>query len=53
MGNFLINQGLVAGGLLTKFSVIYFIFYIPLVFIQIKTIQVLARLNGKLLKEKG
>jgi hypothetical protein len=50
MGNFLINRGLVAAGLVTKYSPAYWILYIFLVLIQVKTIQVLGRLNKKLLK---
>lgn len=50
MGNFLMNKGLVAAGLFPKFSIIYFILYIPLVIIQAKTILALNHLNKKLLK---
>lgn len=50
MGNFLINRGLVSADLLTKYSLVYWILYIFLLLIQVKTIQVLGRLNKKLLK---
>lgn len=50
MGNFFINKGLVAAGLLSKFSLMYVLLYLPLIFVQIKTIQVLGRLNRGLLK---
>lgn len=51
MGNFFINMGLVKAGVLDHFSITYFIFYAPLVLLQIKTIQVLFKLNGKLLRD--
>ena len=50
MGNFLINRGLVSVGLVEKFSLIYWLLYLILLPVQLKTIQVLARLNNKLLK---
>lgn len=50
MGNFMINRGLVAAGLLSKFSVMYWVLYLLLIGIQLKTIQVLSRLNNKLLQ---
>jgi hypothetical protein len=52
--NFFINPGLVGVGLVTKFSIAYFALYVPLVFLQLKTIQVYWRLNAKLLRaEQG
>ena len=53
MGNFLINRGLVFAGLIEKFSVVYFLLYIPLVFLQYKTILVMFHLNRKLMREEG
>jgi len=50
LGNFLINKGLVAADFLEKFSLGYFLLYIPLIAIQVQTIRVLGRLNRKLLK---
>lgn len=50
MGNFFINKGIVAAGLLPKFSIGYVLLYLPLIFLQFKTIQVLGRLNRGLLK---
>lgn len=47
--NFVINPGLVGLGVLSKFSIAYFVLYAPLVALQLKTIQVYFRLNGKLL----
>jgi len=47
---FFIHQGLVATGLVEQFSIGYFILFIPLVFLQIKTIRVLFKLNGKMLE---
>ncbi len=52
MGNFFINFGLVTTGVLPKFSVAYFLFYLPLVYLQAKTIVVLFKLNNKLLKKQ-
>ncbi len=49
MGNFLINKGLVAAGLVAPFSIAYFLLYAPLVYLQIMTIVVLFRLNRKML----
>jgi hypothetical protein len=49
-GMFFLNIGLVYSGILPKFSVLYFILLAPLVFIQIKTIFVLFKLNKKLAK---
>lgn len=38
-GMFFINQGLVFSGLLEKYSFVYFLLFIPFVFIQLKTIK--------------
>lgn len=51
--NFLINPGLVGLGVVTKFSVAWFALYLPLVVVQLKTIQVYFRLNAKMLKASG
>lgn len=51
--NFLIHPGLVGIGVLEKFSVAYFILFVPLVALQLKTIQVYFRLNGKLLGDEA
>ncbi len=50
--NFFINPGLVGIGLVEPFSVVYFALYLPLVALQLKTIQVYWRLNAKLLTEE-
>lgn len=52
MGNFFINAGLVKAGLVTAFSPVYFLLYAPLVYLQWKTIAVLFKLNGKLLRDR-
>ncbi len=53
MGTFFINFGLVRPGVISKFSVIYFLLYLPIIYLQFKTILVLFRLNRKMLKETG
>ena len=50
MGNFLIHRGLISANLLTQFSLSYWILCLILIIVQIKTIQVLFRLNDKMLK---
>ena len=50
MGNFMIIRGLVEAGLLPKFSVLDWFFYLLLIGIQLKTIQVMSRLNNKMLQ---
>lgn len=45
MSNFLINKGLVASGLVEQFSPVYFSLYIPLIWLQLKTILVFWRLT--------
>lgn len=50
MGNFLIHRGLISAGLLPQFSFFYWLLYLILIVVQIKTIQVLFRLNDKMLK---
>ena len=51
MANFFINWGLVGIGVVEKFSIAYFILYLPVVWLQIKTYLVLFHLTGKLLHE--
>lgn len=48
-GNFFINNGLVNAGFIDRFSVTYFLLYVPLVVVQIQTIVVIFKLNRKLL----
>ena len=50
--NFFINPGLVGIGLIEQYSIAYFALYLPLVALQLKTIQVYWKLNGKLLAEE-
>lgn len=50
--NFFINPGLVGVGLVEKYSLAYFALYLPLVALQLKTIQVYWKLNGKLVAEE-
>lgn len=47
--NFLINPGLVGLGVMDKFSIAWFVAYIPLVVLQALTIKVYFQLNGKLI----
>ncbi|MEQ8481609.1 MAG: hypothetical protein RIC18_13205 [Hoeflea sp.] len=47
--NFVINAGLVQIGVIEMFSVAWFVLYVPLVYLQAKTIAVYFRLNGKML----
>ncbi|WP_319533700.1 TsoY family (seleno)protein [uncultured Cohaesibacter sp.] len=51
MANFFINWGLVGVGLVEKFSIAYFVLYVPVVWLQIKTYLVMFRLIGKLLHD--
>ena len=50
MANFLVNFGLVNAGIVPKFSIGYFALYLPIVYLQLKTIAVMFKLNRKLLK---
>ena len=47
--NFLLNPGLVGLGVMDKFSIAYFVAYIPLIALQVLTIKVYFQLNGKLI----
>ncbi|AOM83541.1 TsoY family (seleno)protein [Salisediminibacterium beveridgei] len=47
LGMFFVQWGLVDTGIVTKFSLTYFLILTPLVLIQLKTIQVLGKLNLK------
>ena len=49
--NFLIHPGLVGIGVLDKFSIAYFVLFVPLAVLQLLTIRTFFRLNGKLLAE--
>jgi len=46
-GMFFINFGLVANGIIDKYSVAYFLFMVPFIFVQYKTIIVFMKLKGK------
>ncbi len=50
-GMFFITFGLVKNGLIEKFGVAYFLLLIPLILVQIKSIQTMFRLNRKLLRK--
>jgi len=50
--NFLIHKGLIPVGLFDKFSVVYFLLYLPLIYLQVKTIRLMFLLNGKLLRQE-
>ncbi len=50
LGMFLLNPGLVATGIIGKFSVAYFALLLPLVLIQLQTIRVMLKLDRKLLR---
>lgn len=47
-GQFFIHHGLVKNGIVIKFSTIYFLLQLPLVYLQYLTIKTLFRLNRKL-----
>ena len=47
--NFVINPGLVGLGVMDKFSIAYFMAYLPLVAVQALTIKVYFQLNRKLI----
>ncbi|PLX39185.1 MAG: hypothetical protein C0606_01180 [Hyphomicrobiales bacterium] len=49
MATFFIQFGLVATGVVPKFSIAYFLLHVPLVVLQVKTASLLLRLNRKLL----
>ncbi|KZL22309.1 TsoY family (seleno)protein [Pseudovibrio sp. WM33] len=48
-GNFVINAGLVKLGVLGSMSIAYFALYAPLIVIQIATVWLFLKLNGKML----
>jgi hypothetical protein len=50
LGMFLLNPGLVATGIIGKFSIAYFALLLPLVLIQLQTIRVMLKLDRKLLR---
>jgi hypothetical protein len=49
MGFFFLNRAILEIGLVDKFSVTYFILLLPIILLQIKTIQTLFKLNKKLI----
>ena len=46
-GVFFINLGLAANNIIDKYSIVYFLFYIPLIFVQYKTIKYFFILKNK------
>ncbi|WP_062199660.1 hypothetical protein [Massilibacterium senegalense] len=50
LGMFFVGWGLIKTNIVPQFSVYHFIILIPFVAMQLKVIQVLFRLNTKLLK---
>ena len=52
MAFFFLHKGLVATGIVSLFSVPYFILLVPIVYLQYITIKVLLRLNDKMLTGK-
>jgi len=52
MAFFFLHKGLVANGIVIAYSAPYFILLLPIIYVQYKTIQVLLRLNGKMLTGK-
>ena len=50
-GMFFISAGLVATGLIAKFSIAYFLLLVPIALLHVITIRTLWRLNAKLLAE--
>lgn len=52
MSFFFLHKGLVATGIVSMFSVPYFILLVPVVYLQYMTIKVLLRLNNKMLTGK-
>jgi hypothetical protein len=49
-GVFFVNLGLVGAGLVTKFSWVYFLMLLPFVLVQLKTVQLIFGLNGRVLR---
>ena len=47
LGMFFIHWGFVKTGIVSQFSPMYFVLLLPLVYVQIKTILVLAKVNKK------
>jgi hypothetical protein len=52
MAFFFLHKGLVANGIVAMWSAPYFILLVPIVLLQILTIRVLFKLNGKMLTGK-
>lgn len=54
MGFFFVHKGIIGAGLIDKYSITHFVLLAPLVWLQIKTIMVMFKLNRKMLKpEQG
>ncbi len=51
LGMFFVHYGLVQNGVITKFSLAYFLILIPIVMVQLMTISTLFKLRRKLLSE--
>lgn len=49
-GMFFIHLGLIKSGVIDQFSIAYFVLLLPFVYVQLKTVQVIFKLNSKLLK---
>lgn len=47
LGMFFVHWGLVETGIIAKFSIGYFVVLVPFILVQLKTIQVLGKLNRK------
>ncbi|WP_284140230.1 MULTISPECIES: hypothetical protein [unclassified Virgibacillus] len=47
LGMFFIHWGFVQNGIVTKFSPIYFIMLVPYVFVQLKTLSIMFKINKK------
>lgn len=46
-GMFFINLGLVANGIVDKYSIVYFLFYLPFVYVQYQTVMAFIKLKNK------
>ncbi len=52
LGMFFVNAGLAQTGVIQKLSIPYFVLMLPLVYIQVKTILVMLKLDRKLLRRE-
>jgi hypothetical protein len=50
LGMFFINAGLVQSGVIDKFAWPYYLLMAPLIYVQVRTIQVMLKLDRKLLR---